>query len=80
MALPRRRRISRELFLVRSAPLRRISPPTTRAAGGSRPTIDRQVVVLPQPDSPTRPKVSPSRRAKLTPSTALTTRVPPKVK
>ena len=25
-------------------------PPTIRAAGGSRPTTDRQVVVLPQPD------------------------------
>jgi len=27
-------------------------PPTMRAAAGSRPTIDRQVVVLPHPDSP----------------------------
>ncbi len=30
------------------------------------------VVVLPQPDSPTRPSVSPSRMSKLTPSTACT--------
>ena len=80
IALPRMRRISRALFLVRSSPFKRIAPPTMRAAGGSRPTIDRQVVVLPQPDSPTRPSVSPSRRVKLTPSTALTMRLPPKVK
>src|SRR6516164_4966452 len=39
---------------------------------------DRQaVVVLPHPDSPTRPIVSPSCKVKLTPSTALITRDPP---
>ena len=38
-----------------------------RAAGCSGP-----IVVLPQPDSPTRPSVSPRRMSKLTPSTALT--------
>ena len=32
--------------------------------------MQRPVVVLPQPDSPTRPSVSPRRRVKLTPSTA----------
>ena len=35
--------------------------------------MQRPVVVLPQPDSPTRPSVSPRRIEKLTPSTALTT-------
>ncbi len=40
---------------------------------GSRPMIDRPVIVLPQPDSPTRPTVSPGSTAKLTPSTARTT-------
>ena len=35
--------------------------------------MQRPVVVLPQPDSPTSPSVSPRRIAKLTPSTALTT-------
>src|SRR5262245_38726071 len=35
-------------------------------------TMDRPTVLLPQPDSPTRPSVSPLRRSKLTPSTART--------
>ena len=34
--------------------------------------MQRPVVVLPQPDSPTRPSVSPRRIVKLTPSTART--------
>jgi len=71
------RRISRGRFVVISSPANAMLPPTTRAAEGSRPTIDRQVVVLPQPDSPTSPIVSPSPRVKLTSSTALTTRAPP---
>ena len=50
-----------------------------QAAAGNRPTIDWQTVVLPLPLSPTMPKVSPSRSVKLSPSTALTTRVPPNV-
>src|SRR5690554_651986 len=37
----------------------------------SRMTV-RAAVDLPQPDSPTRPSVSPRRRSKLMPSTALT--------
>ncbi len=52
-----------------SSPLR-ITFPETEAVGGSRPIIARMVVVLPQPDSPTRPRRSPSRRSKLTPWTA----------
>ena len=31
-------------------------PPTMRAAAGSRPTIDRQVVVLPQPEFADQPE------------------------
>src|SRR4030095_8305921 len=65
---------------VRSSPSKRTRPPTMRAARGRRPTIDRHVVVLPLPDSPTSPSVSPSPSEKLTPSTALTTRAPPNVK
>jgi len=38
----------------------------------NRRRIDRQVMVLPEPDSPTRPSVSPARTWKLTPLTALT--------
>ena len=34
--------------------------------------MDMAVTVLPQPDSPTRPRVSPGARSKLTPPTALT--------
>ena len=40
--------------------------------GGSSSRISMSVVVLPQPDSPTRPSVSPSRMSKLMPSTACT--------
>jgi hypothetical protein len=59
--------------------MKAIEPPTIRAAAGNTPTIDWHVVVLPQPDSPTIPRHSPSFSAKLTRSTALTTRAPPKV-
>ena len=34
--------------------------------------MQRPVVLLPQPDSPTRPSVSPASRSKLTPLTACT--------
>ena len=40
--------------------------------GSIRRITQRAVVDLPQPDSPTRPRVSPSCRVKLTPSTAWT--------
>src|SRR5215475_8668751 len=43
----------------------------TPLVGLSRPTITRPIVVLPQPDSPTSPKVSPGRTPKLTSATAL---------
>src|SRR5215831_10513027 len=39
---------------------------------GLRPMIERQVTLLPQPDSPTMPSVLPFSTEKLTPSTALT--------
>src|SRR5690242_8982615 len=74
---PRIRRISRAGLVVSSSPANSMLPATMRAAGGSRPTTDRQVVVLPHPDSPTSPMVSPSFTVKSMPSTALTTRVPP---
>jgi hypothetical protein len=37
--------------------------------------MDKAVMLLPEPDSPTMPRVSPGIREKLTPSTALTTPV-----
>src|SRR5262245_20921952 len=42
------------------------------AVGCSAARMSFEVVVLPQPDSPTRPSVSPVLMVKLTPSTALT--------
>src|SRR5579859_4253816 len=42
------------------------------ALGSSSRVISRPVVVLPQPDSPTRPSVSPARTARSIPSTART--------
>ena len=38
----------------------------------TRPRMASALMLLPQPDSPTRPTVSPSSMAKLTPSTAWT--------
>ena len=51
-----------------SRPSNRIVP----AVGSSRRVSSRPVVVLPQPDSPTRDSVSPLRTAKSRPSTACT--------
>ena len=49
-------------------------PPTICPGGeGTSLIIEREVTDLPDPDSPTIPKVSPLWRLKLTPSTALTT-------
>src|SRR5882724_5906822 len=43
-----------------------------REAGcGCNPMIDNEVMLFPQPDSPTNPSVSPRCRSKLTPSAAL---------
>src|SRR5690348_7852358 len=66
-----RRRIARSprsSSAVRSTPSKRMRP----LVGRSRCRMQRPVVVLPQPDSPTRPSVSPRRTVKLTPSTAFT--------
>src|SRR5713101_7813593 len=52
-----------------SIPSTRISP---SAIGTSR-RMALPSVLLPQPDSPTRPKVSPTARSRLTPLTARTT-------
>src|SRR5437667_1263531 len=51
-----------------SSPAKRMVP----AVGVSCSRISLDVVVLPHPDSPMRPKVSPGQIAKSTPSTALT--------
>ena len=43
------------------------------AAGSTRPSIARARVDLPQPDSPTTPRISPGRHSSETPSTARAT-------
>jgi hypothetical protein len=45
---------------------------TSPEVGSIRRRMQRPVVLLPQPDSPTRPSVSPAIRSKLTPLTAWT--------
>src|SRR6202167_491940 len=62
--------VSRSLIVL---PARLMDPPTMCPPLGSRFMIDRAVMVLPQPDSPTMPRVSPSSTCKVTPSTACTT-------
>ena len=52
-----------------SVPSKRIAP----EVGGSSRNSNRPMVVLPLPDSPTRPNTSPLRMEKSTPSTALST-------
>src|SRR5437870_11509897 len=57
-----------------SRPSNSIDPDTILPGGsGINRMIERLATVFPDPDSPTIPKVSPRRRAKLTPSTAFTT-------
>ncbi len=47
-------------------------PPTMRPGGVGIRSMPSPIVVLPQPDSPTTPRVSPGARLKLIPSTART--------
>ena len=56
------------LSLVMSTPSKRTEPPV----GSISRRMSRPTVVLPQPDSPTSPSVSPARTSKSTPSTART--------
>src|SRR5215468_8191801 len=57
----------------RSSPAKRIDPASRRALLAKMPRIALASVVLPQPDSPTSPKISPGRIVKLTPSSTLAT-------
>ena len=72
-SLPRTSRICFSLSLTRSRPLSLIDPPTMWPPLGSSLMIDSPVMDLPQPDSPTRPRVSPAPMARLTLPTAWTT-------
>ena len=71
MSLPRISRISDSERRSRSRPSNQISPETISAGGmSSSRMMVSDVTLLPQPDSPTRPMVSPRLMEKLTPSTA----------
>ena len=65
MRLPRRRRNTASLWPTSSWPSKRMLP-VTSAFSGSRPITAIAVIDLPQPDSPTRPSVSPRFSPKLT--------------
>src|SRR3954462_11383659 len=69
---PRRRRISASERVRRSVPLSQISPVTLAYFGLCRPRIAEDETDLPEPDSPTIPRVLPDDSAKSRPSTALT--------
>jgi hypothetical protein len=74
--LRRRRRNSEPFAVRRSTPLKTMDP----EVGLMRRRISRPSVLLPEPDSPTKPSVSPSRTSSDTSSTARTApeRAPPK--
>ncbi len=76
MRLPRMARISASDLSRRFSPSKPMDPATIRAAGGrSRMSVSASVV-LPEPDSPTMPRVFPASSVKETSSTARVTRVP----
>ena len=66
------------LSLRTSVPLKSMDPPTIfPVLAGRRWMMELDVTLLPEPDSPTMPRISPFSTSKLTPSTALLT--PPEV-
>src|SRR6266849_3816893 len=77
-SLPRNSRISSSVIWATSFSPYRIRPLVIFPGSGISRRIESAVIVLPDPDSPTMPTISPRSTSKLTPSTALTT--PPDVK
>src|SRR5215469_6710890 len=73
MSLPRSLRSSASGRAASSRPSSLIDPPTILPPGGSSLMIDRPVIDLPQPDSPTSPSVSPGSMCRSTLPTACTT-------
>ncbi len=71
--LPRSFRISLSRRVSRSRPSKRTEPAVTLPGGAMRRITDRLVTLFPQPDSPTRPRISPRSTWKSTPVTARTT-------
>ena len=75
--LPLTDRICRFDMRSRSRPSNIAVPPTMRPGGcGTRPSNAMTLTLLPEPDSPTIPRVSPGWTSKLTPSTAFTAAEP----
>src|ERR1700722_3078896 len=72
MSLPRTVCMSRSDSALMSVPPSTTEPEVMTPPRGSSRMVDRAVIVLPQPDSPTRPRHSPAATARLTPSTART--------
>src|SRR5512132_3570383 len=72
ISLPRTERRARSLCRTRSRPWKTALPDSIRPFRDNRPRIDSDVTLLPQPDSPTMPSVSPGAMSKLMPLTAYT--------
>ena len=71
MSLPRMRRRSSSSMPTSSRPRNRMLPPETEPGGeGISPMTASAAMLLPLPDSPTMPRVSPPRREKPSLSTA----------
>src|ERR687888_1693216 len=73
---PRTRRSARWLSFRRSRPSKRAVPERTRPARGRSPSSASAVTLLPQPDSPTMPSVSPGPISNEIPFTACTVPLP----
>ena len=61
MSLPRRRRMPASSSAVSSRPSNLTEPPVIEPPCGSSRITDMPVIVLPLPDSPTRPSTRPPR-------------------
>ncbi len=72
ISAPHSSRISLSLKGIKSRPMNMTRPLRSTLVFGSRFMIDRAKIVLPEPDSPTRPSVVPLARERFTPSTART--------
>ena len=60
ISLPRMSRMASSPSPLISSPFSRMLPPTMCPPTGSRFMMDSAVIVLPHPDSPTMPSVSPA--------------------
>ena len=72
MRAPRTARISSSGRARRSRPSKRMGPPTMRPGGRISRRMASDVTDFPEPDSPTRPRISPASTVRSMPSTAST--------